>query len=344
MFIKEKDFLLMFLFNLLKGGFKIMRKLMKRKVNLFGKEISVFVISLFAIALVSASVLQYFGMFTFIADINPTIKVDGKAEPIISHEIPEEAPGGESFCFLHKVENKASIPIDLVLDTKGDEPGDGILVKMYGVPETTTLDLCYKDTSNWACTGSKRAILTFDTVNPTFAYELDATALPANQYSLIYYPDKNAAKDWNAENIVVIDTFEGNSIVSGDVDLGINLPNTGDYNINPSPNYCNNNNGFDAYDHCRGGKIWIVLTEDITGKKLNKWNPANWLFETDLITYSDCDLYTKNVVDFTVDKEVLTDGVLETQSQTMTPMLICYYFNEMAYGIFNISSELVPAQ
>ncbi len=327
-----------------------MKNLIKRKINLFGKEISVLVISLFAIALVSAGVLTHFGMFSFTATLNPTISVDGKTGyDSFNHEIPEIAPGGESFCWLHKIKNDASIPMDLELITTGEEAG--ITIGMYKVPETTDLDLCYKDYNEesptaWKCLNDPEVSLIFNTVNPTFDYSLTASKLSAfTEYSIIYYPDLNSDKDWNAENIVVIDKFttdsSGDYSGSNDIDLNMNLPDSADYNIYPSPNYCNEANGFDSYEHCRGGKIWIVLTKDITKGKLNKWNPSAWLFETDLITYSDCDLYTKDVVDFTVDRGALI-SVLKTQSHDMTPVLICYDFDKMAYGEFEVISTLMP--
>jgi len=47
------------MFSYLKGGDK-MRRLLKKKVNLFGKEISAVVVGLFAIALVSAALIPYY--------------------------------------------------------------------------------------------------------------------------------------------------------------------------------------------------------------------------------------------------------------------------------------------
>jgi len=325
------------------------KKMSKKKLMTFG------LIGLFALAFVSAGLLSYFGLFTFSATINPAISVDGKLAPSISHDMPEEAPGGESFCWLHKVQNDASIDIDLSLVTT-PEVHKGVTVGMYGVPETTTLELTSKD-DDWKATSAMKATVIFDTVNPNFVGTLTTTGLVAStNYALIYYPDNEdrfASDKWNGDGGQVIDIFTtdgtGNYDDSFDVDLARNLPHSDDWNINPSPNYCDLHNGFDDYEHCRGAKLWIVPVSDLTSDgeeydlPLTTWNPTAWLFETDLITYSDCDFDAglPKVVDFTVDR-IGPNSVLETKSHTMTPMLICYDFDEMAYGEFNIESKLLP--
>ncbi len=313
----------------------------KKKFVTFG------VVGLFAMTLISAAVLSYFGLFSFSATILPAITVDGQVAGTFDHTIPEEAPGGELFCFLHKVENKASIDIDLELETIGEH--EGVDIGMFEIPETTTLNLCEKD-SNWQCEAGATADLTFDTVNPSFIGTLTTSGLEnGTDYALIYYPDNEdrfASDKWNGAGGKVIKTFTGDvTDLAIDVDLGVNLPDATlpDWNINPSPNYCNYVNGFDDYTHCRGAKLWIVKTSDLTnGDKLPlvNWNPTAWLFETDLITYSDCDLYTEYVVDMVKTGPI---SGFEAKSKTMTPMLICYDFDEMAYGVFDVDTKLIPA-
>jgi len=325
------------------------------------KKLMVFsIIGFFALAMVSATLINYFGMFSFTATVLPAITIDGEKGYTFNHEMPESSPGGEVFCWLHKVRNDASIPIDLELMVYNEyneenpelsipySPLNGVVVNMYGVPETTTLNLCEKDTS-WACkTGGATASLEFDTVNPSFVGTLTTTGLVAStDYALIYYPDQEDRFDpsnWNGDGGQVITTFTGNCVTSIDVDLGRNLPHSTDWNINPSPNYCNYANGFDDYVHCRGAKIWIVETSDLTDTDklpLVNWNPTAWLFETDLITYSDCDFNAglPKVVDMVKTGPI---PVLETQSHTMTPMLICYDFDVMAEGEFNLDAVLNP--
>jgi len=59
--------------------------------------------------------------------------------------------------------------------------------------------------------------------------------------------------------------------LSGSVDLGMDIPTSGDNNYN------------------YGGKIWLVTKSDYdtSANKMTAWNPGNYLFETGLITYDD---------------------------------------------------------
>jgi len=158
----------------------------------------------------------------------------------------------------------------------------------------TTLNLCAKDTS-WQCkSGGATATLTFKTVYPTFDYELTVSgASVKTDYALIYYPDQaDRFTYWNGAGGTVLGTFttdaSGAYTGTGNIAIG-SLPIAGDWNANPSPNYCNNANGYDSYAHCSGAKIWIVTASDLTSGSslpLTAWNPSNYLFETDLVTYT----------------------------------------------------------
>ena len=59
--------------------------------------------------------------------------------------------------------------------------------------------------------------------------------------------------------------------------------------IKPPANYCGNCYG-DTYKHCRGAKIWAVPDNDIKSDNTLSWsNMADYLYETDLITYTKTD-------------------------------------------------------
>ena len=161
-----------------------------------------------------------------------------------------------------------------------------------------------KDSSTWKIIDDGiQATLEFNTANPTFKGILTTTGLDTlTEYALIYYPDQEdrfASDKWNGAGGKVITTFTGDvTDLAIDTDLGMNLPNTGDWNINPDLDYCDLNNGFDDYAHCKGAKIWIVKTNDLTrgNLPLTIWNPTAWLFETDLITYTSAKInYTTNM-------------------------------------------------
>jgi len=166
-----------------------------------------------------------------------------------------------------------------------------------------------KDSGWQIISDNTKAILKYNGMGPEFEYSLKATGLQTDtRYSLIYYADFDPRFEiWGGNNpgalITTITTdSSGNIDTSGSTNLGMNLPSSPDWNINPDPDYCDNHNGFDDYDHCSGAKIWLILADDYDGnnKKVNKWNPTKWLFETDLITYtlakSECDYWVRDHV------------------------------------------------
>lgn len=141
-------------------------------------------------------------------------------------------------------------------------------------------------------------VLSYNASGDEFNYRFTAQnlVLPDVQYALIYYADKQDRFDhWGGDTIgKVIGTFiaSDGSIDSGimSTDLNTDLPHPDDWNAIADPDYCDGHNGFDDYDTCTGAKIWLVPTSDLTGDDslpLDAWNPGNYLFETDLIHYTD---------------------------------------------------------
>ena len=115
---------------------------------------------------------------------------------------------------------------------------------------------------------------------------------PETEYSLIYYADtEDRYVDWGGDNpgalIATMTTDEnGNKCISGSIDLGMNLPHPDDangyfYNYTLAP---------DGYPNATGAKIWLVPSSDYNGTDtVTNWNPDAFLFETDLIWYTDTD-------------------------------------------------------
>lgn len=91
-------------------------------------------------------------------------------------------------------------------------------------------------------------------------------------YTLIYYPDP-----WPGSGLICLGSgiadIEGNVHIQGSVDTG-DMPSIDDAN-------------FDS-----GAKIWLVLTDDVdcVMTEMIGWNPAEYLFEYDLINFDDTDL------------------------------------------------------
>ena len=86
--------------------------LKSKKVRFFGKQISVTLLAMLALAgLASAGLLSYYGMVTATTTVNQSILVDGEDyTATITDEITESAPGGEIFCYKHKLTNQMSVP------------------------------------------------------------------------------------------------------------------------------------------------------------------------------------------------------------------------------------------
>lgn len=165
-------------------------------------------------------------------------------------------------------------------------------------PGTRTLVLENKNTNWKVLDDTTKGTLTYNTTGEKFTGTFEATGLTVStSYTLVYYADKDPRfQEWGGNNPgAVIATFSSDTsgdIVSGniDVELGMDLPSSPDWNINPIPNYCDKNNTHDDYNTCAGAKIWLVLTDDLTSGPnlpLVSWNPSDYLFETDLINYND---------------------------------------------------------
>lgn len=86
--------------------------------------------------------------------------------------------------------------------------------------------------------------------------------------TLIYYPDP-----WPGTGLICL----GSGTVNEESDVHImGSVDTGDLPIDTDEN--------------AGAKIWLVLTDDVDcGNQMVGWNPTEYLFEYDLITFEDTD-------------------------------------------------------
>lgn len=126
----------------------------------------------------------------------------------------------------------------------------------------------------WEWTGNSAigGILHYTASGPTFYYILSAFGLQAStSYSLVYYKDPIDQSQWATQHSVLViatgtTTSDGIMFLIGENAIG-SIPQVGDPNA-------------------PGAKIWVVPTSYITGDKITTWNPANILFEHNLITYT----------------------------------------------------------
>lgn len=323
-----------------------------KKLNIFGKQISVTLLTLLVIAgLVSGALLTYYGTITGKVIVEQSVLVDGMdintGSMGITDTIPEGAPGGERFCFKHTLENKASVPATAGFETLYNPDGEGITTTIYELPAKTTLILENKDSGWQAIEDSKQATLTFDTVNPEFVWSLEATGLEVStSYALIYYADADPRFEvWGGDNpgalIATVNSDESGVIsTSGSTDLNMNLPAQPDWNINPGQEYCV---APDKYVHCEGGaKIWLVPSDVYDGinKKVTSWQPTKFLFETDLITYFDCQL---GIEDYLAEIGGTAITELTINSKETSNILTCYDFAiNIAPDTYTITTGIKP--
>jgi hypothetical protein len=277
-----------------------MKKLMNKKVNLFGKGIPVFAIVLMSLALVSAALIPYYGKIVGLATLNQGLVLDGTSSYLddVTCNLGNIFGGDTRVC-SQWVKNKANNPITIEFTNLQQwknsaenwvDASDAVTTNNLGI-----LELSSKD-SSWEETDDRNATLTYKLVSDNFEYKLDAEGLDNVEYSIIYYADQNDRfVNWGGDNPGrVIGTFtpesDGTYSTDGFVvsSVGIDLPVIADdWNAQADPDYCNKHNGFDDYEMCQGAKIWIVPSTDynVSEKKVTAWNPSEYLFETDLITF-----------------------------------------------------------
>lgn len=114
-----------------------MKKLMKKKVNLFGKEISVFVIALFGIALVSAALVPYLsGVITGDAIVESPLVLSGDLATMSTETIY----GGNELTKTLNIANQANDVVDYSVGFTVTGPANSIWDAEVAEFEEFTLD------------------------------------------------------------------------------------------------------------------------------------------------------------------------------------------------------------
>ena len=298
-------------------------KNINKKYLMFG------VLGIFAVALVSAGLLTYYGVLTWDVKVEQAVVVSGL--PIVFDKF---AIAGDSFTDCgdgtdeFSVKNNANIeaPIEFQLtqckigegncNTSGYDE-EGITTVVYGVLELTT------KSGEWVATNGKKAIVEYSIVGDVFNYEIiwGEGDLDVNGYKLIYYKDVEGDQCTN-ENTPLKNRAPGIVYVINE-NIG-SLPYAEDFNVKETANYCGNCYG-DTYTHCKGAKLWLVPSANAVDGLIN-WNGSqNFLYETDLITYTKTTdniitLPSKGGFDFCVDNDFALD--LEAGDYKITTSVI----------------------
>lgn len=117
----------------------------------------------------------------------------------------------------------------------------------------------------------------YNLAGPEFSFVFNGHGLePGVDYTLIYYPDVEIGNPYPREGVICLGSGVANN--GGNVNIAASV-DTGDL---PS-----------ATDANDGAKIWLVLSADVdcdAGQMGPAWNPTDYLFEYNLITFDDTDV------------------------------------------------------
>lgn len=317
-----------------------------KKLNIAGKQIpAIFIALLLCAGIGSAALLEYYGTITGTAEVKQSVILPGCDNNECTYTIGDSPTiAGSTYVHTQVVKNRANqqVPIKFVTTVKKcnsdysscwADDGNEVTTRYYG-----ELKLENKDTGSWEPkTGDGiEATLKYDLVSPTFNYELEAKGLKANgEYVLIYYADRqDRFVNWGGDNpgaLIATVTADENGYISAqeNTNIDMNLPHPDDWNLDPSPNYCNNENGYDSYNLCGGAKIWLVPSSEYNSSdKTVSWeNPSSYLYETDMVDYSDTNHG---------DKLMMNNGKIELHIENT--------FNPATEpGYYKIITSVVPA-
>ena len=134
----------------------------------------------------------------------------------------------------------------------------------------------YEKDSNWDIVPDGAwGKMKYNLSGPTFDFVFNGHGLEAgSDYTLIYYPDKEG-NPWPRTGIRCLASGTANEYgdihLANSVELNSDLPMADDINTS--------------------AKIWLVESSAVncSTNTMSGWNPTEYLFENDLITYTDTD-------------------------------------------------------
>lgn len=308
---------------------------MRHKMNKTRKTVLVAMVLIVATMLVSVSAtyLLSYGEIKVKAKIKQAIVFEGRENSTaITHDLGT-IYGGSGYCYKEKIINRAPIEGNISLLTTFITPADpsGASVTIYQAPDKVTLQMNNKNPIDWVEIDGDgiEGTLIFTPVDTTFDYALTATGLvPSTDYSLIYYADPWAGNHPGAFIATITTDANGNiSTITGSINLNTNIPSAPDEN----------------YESHQGGKIWLVTAADydpLTNSMI-AWNPSNYLFEHNLVVYTDCNLPVACWMAPLLGTPVT--GILTIPAQSHIHLIFCYQFAINILGEqYEISTKAIP--
>lgn len=151
----------------------------------------------------------------------------------------------------------------------GPEKGARGLKGQAGNSNVAFIELWEKDTSTWEIIADGAwGKMKYNLAGPTFNFVFNGHGLEAGSaYTLIYYQDP-----WPGSDLICLGDGTVNDY--GDIHI-MGSVDTGDLPAEKDGNYPD------------GAKIWLVLSDDVDceNQYMTGWNPSEYLFEYDLITF-----------------------------------------------------------
>lgn len=233
-----------------------MKKENKQKKK-FNKKLLMFAIPLFAIALVAASVLTYYVVFSTTLDVNNVDGMGDYTQDLSGVEYPNSV-SGDSIELLNDLESDRTLSII-------DDSTESVEVTYRSTLELTRKEVVFGVTP-WVVLGDKVQV-EYTIVGDEFSAEV-TDGLDEN-YVLVYYAD---AEDRfaNPEEAILVE------------DVSENLPYITDSN-SEFYDYCS----IEGYSTCHGAKIWYVPLTAINVDNSLDWSRASeFFFESKLIQYN----------------------------------------------------------
>jgi hypothetical protein len=247
---------------------------------------------LISATLVSATLLTYFGKVTTTMDVQQSVQV-GDQQGWYNWNQPITRELGNvvhctDYCYKLLLRNQACKDATVSFtDTATQYPGanaDGVTYCHHVFGDTQTIQLIQKQVdfgqSPWLpLVDGMKVDLTFNTCGNTFNWNIVPSA-NLEGYTLIYYA--NYPQYWTEGPVTVLGSGS-----SGTYD-GPTMPFVNDENAKLPISRVG-----ETYNHQYGAKFWLIPTEALIQTPLGydvNWGMASqFLFETDLGFYLDCD-------------------------------------------------------
>ena len=256
-------------------------------------------IGLFAVALVTAALLPFFGQHTETIEVTQPITVNGEEGYVGSSTVPCWAGQTCEGTVSLEIENHGtfSVPISV-----GVSPHSEVETVFFATTTLTKKVVDFNADVWYATEPAEEVTMRYAATGDSFVVEVTN---PITDYELVYYKDNS-------------DRFNSPALAIPMADVTGNLPYSDDANADASEEneYCTSG----EYDTCSGAKIWYVpATAILAGNELDWSMASQFYFETELIQFNndmDFIMYPNQIL--TLIPSYIVDPLANTDNKTVT--------------------------